>query len=78
MQMNAKNSFLGSLIALLLGSSCCWLSTLAVWIGGASLISPIAAFFGQLQIYLLVSGVALALGGTLLYLKPRKCCRMDR
>ena len=78
MKMNAKNSFLGSLIALLLGSSCCWLSTLAVWIGGASLISPIAAFFGQLQIYLLISGVLLALGGTLLYLKQSKCCRMGR
>lgn len=76
--MNAKNSFLGSLIALLLGSSCCWLSTLAVWIGGASLISPIAAFFGQLQIYLLISGGLLALGGTLLYLKQSTCCRMGR
>lgn len=76
--MNAKNSFTGSLIALLLGSSCCWLSTLAVWIGGASLISPIAAFFGQLQVYLLISGGLLALGGTLLYLKQRKCCHFSR
>ena len=59
--MNAKKSFIGSFIALLIGSSCCWLSSLAVWLGGATIMTTIMALQSKTQIYFIILGIALAL-----------------
>jgi hypothetical protein len=44
MKTNYKKSFLGSLLAVVLGTSCCWLTSLAVWLGGATLLTVLARF----------------------------------
>lgn len=42
-----KKSFLGGLVALILGTSCCWLSAFAFWFGGATFLTVSANFFDQ-------------------------------
>ncbi|MBK7635173.1 MAG: hypothetical protein IPJ13_13535 [Saprospiraceae bacterium] len=46
MDTNYKKSFFGSIIAFILGTSCCWLTSLAVWLGGATILTGLAAFLG--------------------------------
>ncbi len=47
MKTNYKQSFLGSLCAFILGTSCCWLTSLAVWLGGATVLTVISRFADQ-------------------------------
>ncbi len=63
MKLSSKNSFVGSVIALLVGSSCCWLSTLAAWIGGISMISALVTLLEKTQIYLFGIAFILAILG---------------
>lgn len=44
MKANYKKSFLGSILAFILGTSCCWLTSLAVWLGGATFLTIISRF----------------------------------
>lgn len=44
MKANYKKSFLGSILAFILGTSCCWLTSLAVWLGGATILTVISRF----------------------------------
>jgi len=69
---NYKKKFLGSLFVLIVGSSCCWLSTLAIWVGGAVIFGTISSFIAGYQAVLLVIGVLLLLISFGLYLKNRK------
>jgi len=54
-----KKTFLGGLLAIFLGSSCCWISSLAVWLGGAGIIGFTSNKLQNFQILIV------ALGGTL-------------
>ena len=47
MKTNYKKSFLGSILAFILGTSCCWLTSLAVWLGGATVLTVISRFTHQ-------------------------------
>ena len=44
MKTNYKKSFLGSVLAFILGTSCCWLTSLAVWLGGATFLTVLSNF----------------------------------
>ena len=55
-----KNLFKG-VAALIVGTSCCWLSALAVWLGGATLLGLIAIQIERIQIPLVVIGTILIL-----------------
>lgn len=44
MKANYKKSFLGSVLAFILGTSCCWLTSLAVWLGGATFLTVLSRF----------------------------------
>lgn len=60
--MNFKQSIIGSSIAFLLATSCCWLPALIITIGGAS---SLMAFANGLEQF---SGIFMAIGaGVLLY-----------
>lgn len=60
--MNFKQSFIGSSIAFLIATSCCWLPTLIITVGGAT---SILAFSNKLEQF---SGVFITMGlGLLLY-----------
>jgi len=43
-----KKTFLGSIMAFFVGTSCCWLTSIAIWIGGATFIGTIVSL---LKIY---------------------------
>ena len=65
--MNYKKTFLGSIIAFILGTSCCWLSSLAIWIGGAAVLGTIANFIEDIQVFLMILGGILLLVSGIFY-----------
>lgn len=75
MKVTPKKIFIGSLIAFFLSISCCWISALTIWLGGATVITSLATYFDQLQ-YAII-GIALFLGITslVLFLKEKKRIR---
>lgn len=72
MKLNYKKSLIGSFIALLLGSSCCWLTTLAAWVGGVSIVTAFVSIIGKIEIYLIALGVFLGVLGLILYFYHKK------
>jgi len=67
-----RKTFFGSIIAFVLGTSCCWISSLAIWLGGAALVGVIGSYIESMQILLLVLGVGFGILTVFLYLKSRK------
>ncbi len=63
MKVNYKKLFLGGILALILGTSCCWLTSLALWLGGATVLSSLAIFVGKFNTAIIVlASILLALG----------------
>lgn len=73
---NYKKTFWGSIAAFFVGTSCCWLSTLAIWIGGAAFVGTITSLIEDVQILLIGLGIMLLIVTIFLYVKMRKshCC----
>jgi len=69
MKINHKKTFIGSLIAFFLGTSCCWISSLAIWLGGATIVTSFASYLGQLQYFILFIGAFLIILSAVLYYK---------
>ena len=69
---NYKRTFLGSAVAFFIGTSCCWLTSLAIWLGGATLIATIASLIENVQTLLISLGTILLIITLFLYLKGRK------
>jgi len=68
--MNFKQSIIGSSIAFLLATSCCWLPALIIGLGGASSMLAFANDLEQFSSFFLVIGVgALLYGGYQFYNK---------
>ena len=61
-----KKAFISSIITFILGTSCCWLSSLAIWLGGAALLGIFIDLIESIQIQLLF--VSLFLGIITVYL----------
>jgi len=72
MKINPKKTFIGSLVAFFLGISCCWMSALAIWLGGATMLTSVANYFGKLQYAILLIGLLLAGLSLFLFLKRRQ------
>lgn len=66
-----KKTFLGSLVAFFVGTSCCWMSSLAIWIGGATLFGTFVTFIEDMQLLLIGLGGVLAAISLYLYFKRR-------
>jgi len=60
--MNYKQSIIGSSIAFILATSCCWLPALIIGLGGAS---SLLAFANGLEQF---SGIFMAIGGLPIFL----------
>jgi cytochrome c biogenesis protein CcdA len=65
MKTNYKKSFLGSVLAFVLGTSCCWLTSLAVWLGGATFLTVLSRFVHEYTTIIL--GIALLFFGMGVY-----------
>ena len=67
-----KKSLFGSIIAFFVGTSCCWMSSLAIWVGGATLFGSLITFIEDIQLLLLVLGSLLAIVSFYLYFQKRR------
>jgi membrane protein implicated in regulation of membrane protease activity len=65
MKANYKKTFIGSIVAFVLGTSCCWLTSLVVWLGGATFLTVFATFLGKFQIVIIIFAVLLFMLGLL-------------
>ncbi len=74
MKFTSKKSIIGGFIALILGSSCCWLTSLAVWFGGASVLTAVVSFMTKAQVYFILLGAGLLAWAVFLFLRSRGCC----
>jgi len=59
----------GSIIAFVLGTSCCWISSLVIWVGGAAIIGATSKYLPNFQFIFLALGVILAIMTIYLYQK---------
>ncbi|MBK6949241.1 MAG: hypothetical protein IPH16_15345 [Haliscomenobacter sp.] len=59
MKANYKKSFLGSILAFILGTSCCWLTSLAVWLGGATFLTVFATIIGRISAIIIIFAILL-------------------
>ncbi len=69
MKENYKKTLLGSFVAFFIGTSCCWLSSLAIWFGGVALFGVIVSFIEDLQWVLILIGILLGVVSIVLYRK---------
>lgn len=72
MESKYKKSFLGSVIAFVLGTSCCWLTSVAVWLGGATVLTVISNFTHKYQAVILTISALLFIGGMYQFWKHKK------
>lgn len=67
-----KKTFLGSIIIFFVGTSCCWLSTLAIWIGGVAFIGTITSFIENTQVLLISIGAILLILSIVLFIRNKR------
>ena len=72
MKTNYKKSFLGSILAFILGTSCCWLTSLAVWLGGATVLTVISRFTHQYNTIILSVALLFFIVGLYQFWKHKK------
>jgi len=72
MKSNYKKTFLGSIITFFMGISCCWLSSLVVWFGGATLMGTVISFVEDMQLVFFAIGGILVIISLVLYFKRKK------
>lgn len=70
--MQAKTSVLGGVIAFILATSCCWLPTLAIGLGGASGLMALSNGLEQISGPLMAAGGGLLLYGVYQFYQKRK------
>lgn len=69
MKISHKKTLIGSLVAFFLGTSCCWISSLVIWLGGAALLTTFVSYFSELQYFFLFIGISLSVLSAVLYFK---------
>lgn len=72
MKTKYKKTFLGSIIAFVLGTSCCWLTSLAVWLGGATILTVLSQFVNKYDTIILSIALLLFLVGLYQLWKHKK------
>lgn len=73
-----KKTLWGSIITFVIGTSCCWISALAAWIGGVAIAGTVVVFMENMQSAFLVLGGMLALASVWLYYRHRNESRKRR
>jgi len=62
---------IGSIVAFIVGTSCCWLSALAIWLGGIGFLSVIINMVEDFQMYLIVLSIIFGFISIYLYQKNK-------
>ncbi len=53
MKADYKKTLAGSIFGFILGTSCCWLTALAFWLGGAAFLTVLSRYIAQFQPFIL-------------------------
>ncbi len=69
MKFNHKNTFWGSVAAFFIGTSCCWISSLAIWFGGVTILTWAVTFIENTQEVFIFVGVLLGVISIFSFLK---------
>jgi len=64
---NYKKTFWGSVVAFVIGTSCCWLTSLAVWLGGAAVLVSVVSYIENFQVLMISLGVIFLLAAIFMY-----------
>ena len=67
--MDKKKTFWTSVGALILGTSCCWMSSLLIWIGGGAFLTAVTSYLSGGRLAFTIVGVVFALGAVIIYKK---------
>ncbi len=67
-----KKTLIGSIITFILSTSCCWLSSLAIWLGGLASIGAIVEFIEGVQLQLILTGSVLGIISLYLYFRNKR------
>ena len=62
-----KKTFVGSMAAFLVGTSCCWLSFIIFWLGGVTFLTALVKWIEHFQPVLILFGVVLLILSVYLY-----------
>lgn len=68
---NHRKSLWASLIAFMLGTSCCWISSLLLWIGGAAILGTLSTYIKSFQIILLLISFILGMIALVKFVKHK-------
>ena len=66
-----KNTLFGSIVAFFVGTSCCWLSSLAIWVGGVAFIGVVVNTIEAIQSLMIGLGIILLITTIFLYSKMK-------
>ncbi len=72
MRTNYEKSFFGSILAFILGTSCCWLTSVAVWLGGATVLTVISRSVHQYNAIILSVAILFFIVGLYQFWKLKK------
>ena len=64
-----KKPLIGSVVAFFVGTSCCWMSSLAIWFGGMAFFGLFLQWVADFQVQLILLGVVLGVFSVYLYQK---------
>jgi len=63
---------IGSIVSLVLGTSCCWLSSIAIWFGGITFINAVVQFIENVQMQFIILSTILGIISIFLYHKNKE------
>lgn len=67
-----KKTLIGSIFAFMVGTSCCWFSSIAVWFSGASILAMLTNHVTKTQNQFILLSVAVGIASFFLYKKIKK------
>ena len=69
---NYSKTFLGTILTFLFGFSCCFITSLSIWMGGATILAVLSKFVGNYQLLIFGIGFLLFSLGIFQFLKQEK------
>lgn len=67
-----RKTLIGSIVAFFIGTSCCWLSSVVLWLGGGAFIGMIIKWVEHAQTQLILLSIILAIISMFLYQKKKR------
>ncbi len=75
MKESYKKSIIGSAIAFILGTSCCWITSVAVYIGGATILTAFATCVDRFNTLIIIFAIIPLVLGVMQLLTHRQKLR---